>query len=72
MHPLVLFPFLCPLALGQDLATFANPLIGTTDDGHVFPGQCFRIQHLNRAYVSQVVGNDDDVFVTCMLNNPRP
>jgi hypothetical protein len=41
MHPLILFPFLCPLAFGQDLAAFVNPLIGTADEGHVFPGEYF-------------------------------
>ncbi|KAF8267730.1 glycoside hydrolase family 92 protein [Lactarius quietus] len=38
MHSLFLFPFLCSLASAQDLAAFVNPLIGTADDGHVFPG----------------------------------
>ncbi|KAH9033368.1 glycoside hydrolase family 92 protein [Lactarius pseudohatsudake] len=38
MRSLVLFPLLFSLALGQDPASFVNPLIGTTKDGHVFPG----------------------------------
>ena len=71
MHPLVLFPFLCPLAFALDTATFVNPLIGTTDDGHVFPGKYFKLQHLQRPYIFQVVRNDDKVLVTCMLNKPR-
>ena len=65
MLPLILFPFLCPLAFGQDLAAFVNPLIGTADDGHVFPGQ-----YLKHVYVSQV--QDGEVFVTCILKLTRP
>jgi hypothetical protein len=39
MLSLVLFPLLFSLSLGQDPASFVNPLIGTADGGHVFPGQ---------------------------------
>jgi len=38
MRSLVLLPLLFSLALGQDPAIFVNLLIGTTKDGHVFPG----------------------------------
>jgi hypothetical protein len=41
MRPLVLFPLLFSLAFGQDPSAFVNPFIGTTDGGHVFPGQYF-------------------------------
>ncbi|KAI9437962.1 glycoside hydrolase family 92 protein [Lactarius indigo] len=38
MRSLVLFPLLFSLINGQDPASFVNPLIGTANDGHVFPG----------------------------------
>ena len=41
MRPLIIFPLLSSLVSGQDLAAFVNPFIGTTDGGHVFPGQYF-------------------------------
>ncbi len=51
-HPMrsFLFPLLFSLALGQDPASYVNLFIGTTNDGHVFPGQYLRIQHLKRTY----------------------
>ena len=43
MRPLVLFPLFFSLALGNTLgrepADIVNLFIGTTNDGHVFPGQ---------------------------------
>ena len=50
MRSLVLFTLLFSLSLGQDPASFVNPLIGTADNGHVFPGQYFRMQHLAHVF----------------------